>query len=85
MVRFDSHAIGDLENRHVGVTGQQCGQCTFMLRCQVLDEGNGETGVRRERAEHARERFKPTSRCAHADNGDVIARARLRAKRRDDR
>ena len=52
MLALDRHAVGGLADLHRRVAGKQIHQHAFMGRIEVLDQNEGEAGVRRQRVQH---------------------------------
>ena len=60
VIWLHAHAVGDLKDRHRRVTREERWQCALVLRRQMLDEDEGEAGLRRQCADHAREGLEAT-------------------------
>ena len=78
VISLHAHAVGDLKDRHRRVTREERRQCAFVLRRQMLDEDEGEAGLRRQCADHAREGLEATGRCADSDDRDPVGVSSLR-------
>ena len=75
VVAADHEAVGRLQHRHLRRSRQQLTELAGVVRVEVLDQDEGESGPLGDAVEELRERFEPSRGSADADDGEGGFRA----------